>query len=677
MGSMYDEISQMGERDMASRNLHRRPLDRTRPTAAGLVLNERSQDPASRCVTATRQRGGVENAARLRSLRYRLSGGAVMTDGEQRPNKTPCLSPAGVIKSFNIEEENDKQFVFQQDDLFSQGFPLFEEIRRQGKLCDVTLKVDDQIFSAHRIVLAATIPYFHAMFLNNMVESKQKDITLRDFDAGTLEALINFAYSGKVTLNNDNVQSMMVGASFLQLHKVRDACADFLKKRFNPHNALGISHFADTLNCTALVTEATNYIHQYFHQVAQSDEFLNLTFVNLKELVSRDELYVVSELQVFEAIIKWINHDVEQRVDHLAALLAHVRLPLLSPEILADRVAKENFVKSSHACRDLLDEAKDYHLMPDRRHLLASFKVRPRCCYKIMGHIFAFGGLSKFGSSRSTVEVYDPFTGKWQTSEAMTMDRSRVGVAVHRNKLYAFGGYNGHERLSTVEVYNPCLKTWKLIAPMHCKRSASGTTALNDFIYVCGGYDGETSLNTAERYCPDTDKWQMIRPMNKHRSAGGVVAFEGYIYALGGHDGLSIFNSVERYDPQTGVWSHVKPMLTRRCRLGVATLFGKLYACGGYDGSTFLQTVEVYDPKTDTWEYVAPMNMMRSRAALVANMGKLWVIGGYDGVSNLSAVEVYDPVTDTWTYGAPMCSHEGGVGVGVIPNPFGELHLSI
>lgn len=64
------------------------------------------------------------------------------------------------------------------------------------------------------------------------------------------------------------------------------------------------------------------------------------------------------------------------------------------------------------------------------------------------------------------------------------------------------------------------------------------------------------------------------------------------------------------------------------------------------------------------------MNMMRSRAALVANMGKLWAIGGYDGDSNLSEVEVYDPQTNKWSYAAPMCAHEGGVGVGVIPNPY-------
>jgi kelch-like protein 18 len=51
------------------------------------------------------------------------------------------------------------------------------------------------------------------------------------FYCSALEALINFAYSGRVILDNDNVQSIMVGASFLQLNQVKDACAHFLKRR--------------------------------------------------------------------------------------------------------------------------------------------------------------------------------------------------------------------------------------------------------------------------------------------------------------------------------------------------------------------------------------------------------------------------------------------------------------
>ena len=31
--------------------------------------------------------------------------------------------------------------VFQKSDMFTEAFPVMEDIRRKGKLCDVTLKV--------------------------------------------------------------------------------------------------------------------------------------------------------------------------------------------------------------------------------------------------------------------------------------------------------------------------------------------------------------------------------------------------------------------------------------------------------------------------------------------------------------------------------------------------------
>ena len=84
--------------------------------------------------------------------------------------------------------------------------------------------------------------------------------------------------------------------------------------------------------------------------------------------------------------------------------------------------------------------------------------------------VFIHYHISVTGDSLSTVEVYDPIVGRWQLAEAMTMLRSRVGVAVMRNRLYAFGGYNGSERLSTVEVFDPQKRAWSRVSPMQCKR---------------------------------------------------------------------------------------------------------------------------------------------------------------------------------------------------------------
>ena len=46
-----------------------------------------------------------------------------------------------------------------------------------------------------------------------------------------LEALVNFAYNGRVEIDQYNVQSLLIAASFLHLQSVKDACCDFLKER--------------------------------------------------------------------------------------------------------------------------------------------------------------------------------------------------------------------------------------------------------------------------------------------------------------------------------------------------------------------------------------------------------------------------------------------------------------
>uniref|UniRef100_A0A8C3JE08 Kelch like family member 18 n=1 Tax=Calidris pygmaea TaxID=425635 RepID=A0A8C3JE08_9CHAR len=526
---------------------------------------------------------------------------------------------------------------FSVGDLPSRGYGVMGEIRRQGKLCDVTLKVGDHKFSAHRIVLAASIPYFHAMFTNDMMECKQDEIVMQGMDPSALEALINFAYNGHLAIDQQNVQSLLMGASFLQLQNIKDACCTFLRERLHPKNCLGVRQFAETMMCAVLYDAANSFIHQHFVEVSMSEEFLALPFEDVLELVSRDELNVKSEEQVFEAALAWIRYDRDQRESFLPELLSKIRLPLCRPQFLTDRVQQDDLVRCCHKCRDLVDEAKDYHLMPERRPHLPAFKTRPRCCTSIAGLIYAVGGLNSAGTlhirppqwrtwrianfyagdSLNVVEVFDPIANRWEKCQPMTTARSRVGVAVVNGLLYAIGGYDGQLRLSTVEVYNP--------------------------------------------------EWTVVTPMSSNRSAAGVTVFEGRIYVSGGHDGLQIFNSVEYYNHHTATWHPVASMLNKRCRHGAASLGSKMFVCGGYDGSGFLSIAEVYSSMADQWYLIVPMNTRRSRVSLVANCGRLYAVGGYDGQSNLSSVEMYDPETNRWTFMAPMVCHEGGVGVGCIP----------
>ncbi|KAJ3596502.1 hypothetical protein NHX12_002909 [Muraenolepis orangiensis] len=565
------------------------------------------------------------------------------------------------------EQELEDLVHFSVQDLPGRGYGVMEEIRRQGKLCDVTLKVGDHKFSAHRIVLAASIPYFHAMFTNDMVECKQDEIVMQGMDPSALESLINFAYNGHVAIDQQNVQCLLIAASFLQLQNVKDACCSFLQERLHSTNCLGVRQFAETMMCASLYDSANRFVHRHFVDVSLSEEFLGLRGEELVELVGCDELNIKAEERVFEAVLSWVRHDPKGREVLLPELLSKTRLPLCRPQFLADRVQQEELVRCCHKCRDLVDEAKDFHLMPERRPHLPAFKTRPRCCTSITGLIYAVGGLNSSGDSLNVAEVFDPIGNFWERCQPMRTARSRVGVAVVNGLLYAIGGFDGQSRLSTVEVYNPETDAWTRVSSLNSQRSAMGTVVIDGDIYVCGGYDGKSSLNSVECYSPETDRWTVVTEMSACRSAAGVSVFDGRIFVSGGHDGLQIFNTVEFYNHHTDRWHPVPAMLNKRCRHGAAALSSHLYVAGGYDGSGFLSGAEMYSAASGQWSHLVAMNTRRSRVSLVAACGRLYAVGGYDGQSNLSSVETFDTDAHHWTFLAPMAWHEGGVGVGCVP----------
>ena len=73
----------------------------------------------------------------------------------------------------------------------------------------------------------------------------------------------------------------------------------------------------------------------------------------LVHIIASDELNVQTEEQVFSAVISWVKYNVTDR-RHKSQVLQHVRLPVFSPKFL---------VRSDDACRDLVDEAKNYYLL--------------------------------------------------------------------------------------------------------------------------------------------------------------------------------------------------------------------------------------------------------------------------------------------------------------------------
>ncbi|XP_023216548.1 kelch-like protein 17 isoform X2 [Centruroides sculpturatus] len=557
----------------------------------------------------------------------------------------------------------------------SSAFLAMNCMRQKGQLCDISLQVGDEMIHAHKVVLAASSAYFHAMFNNEMAEKHKSEITMHDVDASALQKLIEFAYTGEIVITEENVQALLPVASLLQVSTVRDACCKFLLRQLHPSNCLGIRSFADAHACEELQRKSHKYALQNFQEVALTEEFLLLPFSQVEDLMSSNKLNVPSEECVYNAVMTWIKHDLTMREEYLGKLMQHVRLPLIGRDFLLTQIGEEPLIQSNQESKDLLIEAMKYHLMPEHRTNMISVRTTQRKPEELRPYIFAIGGGSLF-TIHSECECYNPRTDRWYPTAPTLQRRSRAGVAAVNRLVYAVGGYDGTKDLASTEYFNPHTSQWIPVNAMGTKRSCLGITTLNGLIYVAGGYDGASCLNSVERYDPLVGTWSSVVAMETRRRYCRLGVLDGCIYAVGGYDGANYLSSIERYDPREGKWRPLQTMINRRSSCGVTTLDGMLYAVGGNDGSLCMCTMERFDPVRNAWEAMPSMQSRRTTHEVIEAEGYLYAVGGNDGSSSLNTVERYNPRHNKWMLVTSMTLRRSSVGVAVVDSPCMELILT-
>ncbi|KGL90611.1 Kelch-like 4 [Charadrius vociferus] len=566
---------------------------------------------------------------------------------------------------------NGSDEYFQSTNHAEQTFRKMENYLQQKQLCDVLLIVGDQKIPAHRLVLSAVSDYFAAMFTNDVREAKQEEIKMEGVDPDALKALVRYAYTGILELKEDTIESLLAAACLLQLSQVIEVCCNFLMKQLHPSNCLGIRSFGDAQGCTELLKVAHTYTMEHFTEVIKNQEFLLLPANEIAKLLSSDDINVPDEEAIFQALMMWVRHDLQNRQRDLGMLLSYIRLPLLPPQLLADLENSPMFADDLE-CQKLLMEAMKYHLLPERRSMMQSPRTKPR--KSTVGALYAVGGMDATKGT-TTIEKYDLRTNSWIQIGTMNGRRLQFGVAVIDNKLYIVGGRDGLKTSNIVECFNPVTKVWTIMPPMSTHRHGLGVAMLEGPMYAVGGHDGWSYLNTVERWDPQARQWNYVASMSTPRSTVGVAALNSKLYAVGGRDGSSCLKSMECFDPHTNKWSICASMSKRRGGVGVATYNGFLYAVGGHDApasnhcSRLSDCVERYDPKTDAWTTVAPLSVPRDAVGICPLGDRLYAVGGYDGHTYLDTVESYDAQNNEWTEEVPVNIGRAGACVVVVKLP--------
>ncbi|XP_016138282.1 kelch-like protein 30 [Sinocyclocheilus grahami] len=174
----------------------------------------------------------------------------------------------------------------------------------QPKLVDVTLSAGGQDFPCHRGILALCSHYFRSMLSGDFVESIAARVEFHDVDPNVLSSLLDFAYTGKLTINKNNVEGLICTSSQLQFHTIRTVCSRYLQHQIDATNCLGILEFGEIHGCPEIVAKAWSFLLENFEAVQQHEEFLMLEKDSLRELLGLAKLSLFTESYLTENLLK-------------------------------------------------------------------------------------------------------------------------------------------------------------------------------------------------------------------------------------------------------------------------------------------------------------------------------------------------------------------------------------
>ena len=185
---------------------------------------------------------------------------------------------------------------------------LVEAIKNQSKrrdFCDVTVVVQDQEFQLHGFLLCAWSRFFRALFNSQMRETQDKRVTLGNISPKTFRTVLECIFEMKQVLTPENVGSVWRAADMLLIDPLTSTCEKFAMENCCLENCIEVYATSKLLSAHACEAVAWNVLTDRFDQVSQREEIVELSYLDVQNLVKSDSLRTQSEDHVIEFVLRW------------------------------------------------------------------------------------------------------------------------------------------------------------------------------------------------------------------------------------------------------------------------------------------------------------------------------------------------------------------------------------
>ena len=203
-----------------------------------------------------------------------------------------------------------KSEIFWKNPRYSSKFlSSIASVSDSDAYVDCLLTVDEKKIPCHKIILAATSPYFHLLFTSGFKESNQKETSIKGFSFGVISAVIHYIYSGTLDLADEDLGELLLATNMLQMEGLQSICIDLILKQMDPVNAIDAYHFCcghESL-FTKIQVGSKALILKEFYQIYLNEGLVILSTKEFYDIISSGNLMVQNEWQVVESILKWIE----------------------------------------------------------------------------------------------------------------------------------------------------------------------------------------------------------------------------------------------------------------------------------------------------------------------------------------------------------------------------------
>ncbi|KAJ8686472.1 hypothetical protein QAD02_022266 [Eretmocerus hayati] len=97
-----------------------------------------------------------------------------------------------------------------------------------------------------------------------------------DVKRDILDQVLNFIYSGKVSMSDDNVSDVCAASEKFTLHDLKAQCSQYLILNLSSDNAVKVLIVASTNNMPELRKKCFTFINKHAHSVIETEDYKNL-----------------------------------------------------------------------------------------------------------------------------------------------------------------------------------------------------------------------------------------------------------------------------------------------------------------------------------------------------------------------------------------------------------------